>query len=169
MPHRVPVSKLMVRPSEWPQLRSDTDVDTAIRILRIVTEDRKLEHGHSTPLVFDEHYNLLGFVHLLDLLKSDRPRWSKPVPEIAADVSPPSAEPVRNLVRPFTTTLNCEDSIVTALDIMIEHCVSMLPVMENGKFVGLIKLSGIFGEVAAILFDNDDSEEKDRLMRDYRF
>ena len=77
MPHSVPVSQLMVPRQEWPQLRADVDVVTAIKILRIVTEDQKLEHGHSTPLVFDEKFNLVGFVHLIDLLKSVRHLWEK--------------------------------------------------------------------------------------------
>ena len=62
MPHSMPVSKLMINRNEWPQLRADTDIRTAIKILRIVTEEKKLEHGHSTPLILDENYNLLGFV-----------------------------------------------------------------------------------------------------------
>ena len=65
----MPVSKLMTPPNQWPQIRGEADVYTAIRLLRIITEDRKLEHGHSTPLIMDENYNLIGFVHLTDLLK----------------------------------------------------------------------------------------------------
>ena len=72
MPHSVPVSKLMIPRNEWPQLRAETTIADAIKVLRIVTEDRKLEHGHSTPLVLDDNYDLLGFVHLSDLLKSVR-------------------------------------------------------------------------------------------------
>ncbi len=66
MPHSVPVAKLMILPREWPQLRAETDVSTAIKILRIISEEHKLEHGHSTPLVMDENFQLLGFVHLTD-------------------------------------------------------------------------------------------------------
>ena len=72
MPHSVPVSKLMIPRNEWPQLRAEATIADAIKALRIVTEDRKLEHGHSTPLVLDDNYDLLGFVDLSDLLKSVR-------------------------------------------------------------------------------------------------
>jgi hypothetical protein len=58
MPHSVPVLKLMVPRNEWPQLRADATVGEAIEMLRIITEDKKLEHGHSTPLVLDDTYHL---------------------------------------------------------------------------------------------------------------
>lgn len=78
MPHSVPVSKLMIPRNEWPQLRAETTVGAAIKVLRIVNEDKMLEHGHSTPLVLDDNYDLLGFVHLSDLLKSVRPFCLQP-------------------------------------------------------------------------------------------
>ncbi len=68
MPHSVPVSKVMTPPNQWPQIRGEADVCTAVKLLRIITEDEKLEHGHS-PLIMDEDFNLMGFVHLSDLLK----------------------------------------------------------------------------------------------------
>ena len=52
MPHSVPVSEVMTLPNEWPQIRGEADVCTAIKLLRIVTEDKKLEHGHY-PLIMD--------------------------------------------------------------------------------------------------------------------
>jgi CBS-domain-containing membrane protein len=164
MPHFTPVSKLMVNRNEWPQLRSDMDVSTAIKILRIITEDQKLEHGHSTPLIMDENYNLLGFVHLTDLLKSVRHIWEK------ADGTgelPAGTPKLKELVAPFAGTVEMEDSIIKALDIMMDHNVSQVPVMDNGKIQGMVKLSDIFNTVAALLFDEQDPEERHRLLRDY--
>ena len=164
MPHSMPVSKLMVNRNEWPQLRSDMDVTTAIKILRIITEDQKLEHGHSTPLIMDENYNLLGFVHLTDLLKSVRGVWEK---DDRAGAPPDGAKKLKELVVPFAGTVEMEDSIIKALDIMMDHNVSQVPVMEHGKIQGMVKLSDIFNTVAALLFDEQDPEERHRLLRDY--
>ncbi|MCA1960825.1 MAG: CBS domain-containing protein [Desulfomonile sp.] len=162
MPHSVPVSKLMVPRNEWPQLRADVDVITAIKILRIVTEDRKLEHGHSTPLVFDENYSLIGFVHLIDLLKSVRHVWE----HIAA---PSELKRVRDLVVPFRGSVKSDESIIKALDIMMEHGVSSVPVMKDGKLEGIVKLADAFNELAALLFDEEDPTERHRLLRDHHF
>ncbi len=165
MPHSMPVSKLMTPPNQWPQIRGDADVYTAIRLLRIITEDRKLEHGHSTPLIMDENYNLIGFVHLTDLLKSIKHMWEK-----KDEATPKEGRQyplVKDLAVRFQGSVGPEDSILKALDIMLEHNVSLVPVMKNGKLEGMIKLSDIFNEVAALLFDEEDPDEKHRLLRDY--
>ena len=164
MPHSMPVSKLMVPRNEWPQFRSDMEVGTAIRLLRIFTEDQKLEHGHSTPLIMDENYNLLGFVHLTDLLKAIRPLCQKS--DEACELSAATTR-LRELVRPFAGSVHPDDSILKALDIMMDHNVSQVPVMEGGKLQGMVKLSDIFNTVAALLFDEQDPEERHRLLRDY--
>jgi hypothetical protein len=50
---------------------------------------------------------------------------------------------------------------------MMDHGVSLVPVLEAGKLQGLIKLSDIFSVVASLLFDESDSDEKHRLLRDF--
>ena len=49
MPHSVPVSQLMISPNEWPLLSVDADVESAIKILRINTEDSKATPGTLYP------------------------------------------------------------------------------------------------------------------------
>jgi CBS domain-containing protein len=164
MPHSIPVAKLMIPPRGWPQMRAETDVRTAIKILRIVSEEQKLEHGHSTPLVMDENFQVLGFVHLTDLLKSVRHLCDKA--DEPCDLGG-ATTPLRDLVTPFAASVEPQDSILKALDIMMDHGVSLVPVLEGGKLQGLIKLSDIFSTVASLLFDESDSEEKHRLLRDF--
>jgi CBS domain-containing protein len=166
MPHSVPVSKLMIPRNEWPQLRAETTIADAIKVLRIVTEDRKLEHGHSTPLVLDDNYDLLGFIHLSDLLKSVRQYCLQPERPCELDKT---TTRLRELVVRFAGTVEENDSILKALDIMMDHRVSLVPVMREGKLKGLIKLSGIFNTVAALLFDEQDMEERSRLVKHYHW
>jgi predicted transcriptional regulator len=71
------------------------------------------------------------------------------------------------LVVPFEGTVAPEDSILKALDIMMDNNVSLVPVMKGDRVEGLIKLSDIFNTVAALLFDEQDPEERHRLLRDY--
>ncbi len=162
MPHTVPVSSVLLHRNEWPQLRADTDVVSAIKILRIVAEDRKLHEGHSIALVLDDSYNLLGLVRLTDLLKNIRH---------LCDEADPSCDPrdahkhVKDLVIPFAGSVGPDDNILKALDIMLEHGVSLVPVMDDGKLQGIVRLADIFNTVAAILFDEQDPEKKDSLMK----
>ncbi len=164
MPHSVPVSKLMINRNEWPQFPGDMNVSTAIRLLRIITEDQKLEHGHSTPLIMDENYNLLGFVHLIDLLKVIRPLCEKR--DEPCDLSGATTK-LKELVVPFEGWVEPHDSILKAIDVMMNRNVSLLPVMEDGKLQGMVQLSDIFNTVAALLFDEQDPQERQRLITDY--
>jgi len=164
MPHSMPVSKLMIKREQWPQLRSDTDVRTAIKILRIVTEEKKLEHGHSTPLVLDENYKLLGFVRLTDLLKSVRHLWEATDEPRQSDRA---VRQVKELVIPFEGSVTEDDSILKALDIMMDNDVSLVPVIKDGKLQAIVKLSDIFNTVAALLFDEQDPAERNRLLGDH--
>jgi CBS domain containing-hemolysin-like protein len=166
MPHSVSVSELMIPRNEWPQLRAETTIGDAIKVLRIVTEDKKLEHGHSTPLVLDDNFDLLGFVHLSDLLKSVRHDCLQPDRPCELDKA---TTRLRELVVPFAGTVADNDSILKALDIMMDHSVSLVPVIGEGKLKGIIKLSDIFNTVAALLFDEQDPEERNRLVKHYHW
>jgi len=75
--------------------------------------------------------------------------------------------PLSALVVPFAGSVAPEDSILKALDIMMDHNVSVVPVMKGERVEGLIKLSDIFSTVAALLFDEQDPEERHRLLRDF--
>jgi CBS domain-containing protein len=156
----------MIPRNEWPQLRAATTLRDAIKVLRIVTEDRKLEHGYSTPLVFDDNYNLLGFVHLSDLLKAVQPYCLSPGGPCELDKA---TMPLKELVVAFAGTVEENDSILKALDIMMEHRVSIVPVMGQGKLKGIIKLSDIFSTVAGLLFDEQDPDERDRLKKHFEW
>jgi len=147
----------MIHRNEWPQLRADTSVKDAIRILRILTEEQRLEHGHSTPLVLDDDYNLLGFIRLTDLLRSVRHLCEKE--DKPGDLGK-AVNPVSELVIPFPRTVEPEDSILEALDIMTSHGVSLVPVVKGGELQGLIRLSDIFKTVASLLFDEEEPRER---------
>jgi CBS domain-containing protein len=162
MPHSVPVSHLMIHRNEWPQLRADTDVISAVKILRIVAEDRKLHEGHSIALVLDDSYNLLGLVRLTDLVKNIRHLCDESDPN--CDMSS-AHKHIKELVLPFAGFVGPDDNILKALDIMLEHGVSLVPVMKDGKLQGLVKLADIFNTVAAILFDEKDPEKNDLLIK----
>ncbi len=165
MPHSVPVSKLMTHPNTWPQLRAETSVGDAIKILRIMTEDHKLEQGHSTPLVFDDEYRLLGFVRLTDLLKNVRALCEFSSTE-ACDLQKVDI-PIKEIARKFAGTVEATDSILKALDIMMDNDVSLVPVITKGHFQGIIKLSDIFNTVSALLFDEQDPSRRSKLIENY--
>ena len=98
MPGSVPVRDLMINRNEWPQLRAGTPIRNAVRILRILSEERKILHGHSTPLVLDDDYNLLGIMRLTDLLRNIRHLCDDPDKACNLDEA---TGPVSELVIPY--------------------------------------------------------------------
>ena len=80
---------------------------------------------------------------------------------------PEATTKLKDLVVPFAGTVQPGDSILKALDMMMDHNVSQVPVIKDGKLQGIVKLSDIFNTVAALLFDEQDPEERNRLLRDY--
>ncbi len=166
MPRSVPVSRLMIHRREWPQLKAETQIKDAIRILRILSEDKKLEHGHSTPLVLDKDYNLLGMIRLTDLLRSVRHLCEDPLK--ACELGK-ATSPITDIVIPFPASVKPEDSILEALDIMTNYGISLVPVMDQGKLQGLIMLADIFNIVAALLFDEEEPEGPNWIDRHLHF
>ena len=116
--------------------------------------------------MLDDNFNLLGFVHLTDLLKSVRHLCDKTDQPCELDEA---AKPVKDLVIAFKGSVQMDDSILKALDIMLDNDVSLVPVMKDGELQGLIKLSDIFNTVAALLFDEQDPDERHRLLRDHHW
>jgi CBS domain-containing protein len=156
----------MIPRREWPQLKADTAIKDAIRILRILSEDKKLEHGHSTPLVLDKDYNLLGMIKLTDLLRSVRHLCE--TGDKACDLGK-AISPITDIVIPFPATVKPDDSILDALDVMTTYGIPLVPVMEEGKLQGLILLADVFNIVAALLFDEEEPEGPSWINRYLHF
>ncbi len=96
----------------------------------------------------------MGLVRLVDLLRSVRYLCDV---EGEPGVPGNAIRPVSELVIPFAETVAPDDSILDVLDKMIEHGVSLVPVMEEGKLKGVVGLSNVFGTMAAVLFGEEAS------------
>ena len=101
-------------------------------------------------------------MHLIDLLRVIKPLCN--VLDAPCEIDK-ATMPVRSIVVPFAATVEATDSIMTALDIMMEHRISLIPVLKEKKLVGIIKLSDIFNKVASLLFDKDIVDQQEMLMR----
>jgi CBS-domain-containing membrane protein len=162
MPRAIPTSKVMINPRDWTLMRAHTPVRVAIGILRILNEEEKLERGHTTPMVLDDESRLLGLVRLTDLLRSVRHLCDEP--DKACKLNE-ADQPISELTTPFPGSVGPEDSILYALDIMLEHGVSLVPVLQDEKLMGIVQLGDIFNTVAALLFDEQGPNERSRISK----
>jgi CBS domain-containing protein len=152
----------MKSPKDWTLLRAHTPIGDAIGMLRILNEEEKLGRGHVTPLVLDDDYRLLGLIRLTDLLRSVRHLCDDPDKVCKLDQAD---APICDLVKPFPGSVKPQDGILKALDIMLAHGVSIVPVLEEYQLCGIVILGDIFNTVAALLFDANKADERSWISK----
>lgn len=103
--------------------------DTSIKELKKLFE--KYDYN-AFPVV--EEGKLVGIVSKLDFLKVFRPGFSPTI----ADLSKLFAERVEDIMRRYVFALAPEDSLTNVIDVMVENRVRTVPVVKDGKVVGVI-------------------------------
>lgn len=110
-------------------------------------------------LVFDEKYHLLGILTLKDIIQglegdilggpgAEALSWKDIVgPELQRQAQ----KQVSEVMSPFKTTIDSEDSLVKALALMVKEGVERIPVLEDNKVAGLIRLADLFREISGAL------------------
>jgi CBS domain-containing protein len=110
-------------------------------------------------LVFDEKYHLLGILTLKDIMRglegeilggpgAEALAWKDVVgPELQRQAQ----KPVSEVMSPFKSTVDAGDSLVKALALMIKEGVERIPVLEDDKVAGLIRLADLFREISGAL------------------
>ena len=124
-------------------------------------------------LVFDEKYQLLGMVRRRDILRGLEPKalvtkpmeYRKKLFDVKVDpnLSEMSYEKmikgmreqaerlVQEIMQPIRTTINHDDHLVKAIYEMVDNNVSLLPVLKEGKVVGVLRSVDVLLEVAQLL------------------
>lgn len=124
-------------------------------------------------LVFDEKYQLMGILSLRDIIKGLKPRFlyeqntpaktEADLPVSLRDMFGPelkkaSQRLASEFMRPNEVSINADDSIAKALFLMIREKVSRLPVLQDNKLAGMIRLSDLFNEISDIILGEDNQE-----------
>lgn len=124
-------------------------------------------------LVFDEQYQLLGIVRRRDLLKGLEPKFLRTIAApvrkqlFEVDVDPnlvdlsigriraamieQAEHPVSEIMLPIVATLDVDDHLAKIVYKMVSHDLPYLPVLREGKVVGVVRSVDVFHEVAKFL------------------
>lgn len=124
-------------------------------------------------LVFDEKYQLMGTARRRDILRGLEPEFlaNKPIEDkkslFSVEIDPNLSElsydklldgmrkraerPVSDVMRPIKTTVNYEDHIIKLIYEMVDHNVSMIPVLKDKRVVGVIRSADLLHEVVAMV------------------
>ncbi|MFH2055460.1 MAG: CBS domain-containing protein [bacterium] len=124
-------------------------------------------------LVFNEQYELMGMVRRRDILRGLEPEFlvDKPLEyrkklfdvditpalagfsyeELMSGVEKRADRPVSDVMVPIEQTANHDDHIFKVIYEMNVHDLSLLPVLEDGRVIGVVRSVDVFHQVAKLL------------------
>ncbi len=165
MPYEKKVKDLMIPLEDYPHIPYWFTLRQAMAIVREAAIKFEGSFEPRAVLVFDEKYQLMGILTLRDIIKGLEPKFLQESTLVKMDPSltvmmgdlfgpkmkEESQKPVSEVMSPIKVTINAQDPIAKALFLMIKENVGLMPVMQDNKVVGMIRLSDLFGEISKIV------------------
>lgn len=140
----------------YPAVTLDDNVGMAVTRLKEATA-----RGFRTLLVVGGDGQPLGVISQRTILRAMQPdfliteNWVLPVwwrGFFTAKCREEALKKVREVMRPLNfISVNADDPITKAVHLMVSNNVGILPVMENGRVIGILRSHGIFDEICALI------------------
>ncbi len=124
-------------------------------------------------LIFDEKYQLMGMARRRDIMRGLEPEFlmGRPIEtrktifdvkvdpnlsELSYDklltgIRKQAERPIGEVMRPIVATVDSEDHLIKIIYEMVDRGLSILPVLKEGKVVGVVRSVDAFREIAEIL------------------
>jgi predicted transcriptional regulator len=168
------VKDVMIPVEHYPSVRDNATLRDGIAII----EEAQLEVHlrKSLPrvlLVFDEINVLVGTVRRRDIMRGLEPKYllSQPLEyrrklfDIAVDpnlselsydrmvrgIREQAKRPVSDVMRPIEAILDAEDHVMKAIQEMVVSDVNLIPVLQDGQLVGVVRSVDVFHYLAQLL------------------
>ena len=165
MPHDKKVRDLMIPLEDYPHIPYWFTLRQAMAIIREATLKFEGAFEPRAVLVFDEKYQLMGMLTLRDIIKGLEPRFLQETSLVKTDASlavllgdlfgpnlrEQSQRPVSEIMSPIQVTVSGDSPIVKALYLMIKENVGLMPVIQDDKVAGMVRLSDLFNETAKVV------------------
>lgn len=165
MPYKKKVKDLMIPLEDYPHIPYWFTLRQAMAIVREAAIKFEGTFEPRAVLVFDEKYQLMGMLTLRDVVRGLEPKFAEDKGLIKADPSlavllgdmfgpgmkEASQRPVSEVMSPIKVTVNGDDPITKALFLMIKENVGMMPVLQDNKVVGMVRMNELFKEISDIV------------------
>ena len=165
MPYDKKVKDLMIPLEDYPHIPYWFTLRQAMAIVREAAIKFEGSFEPRAVLVFDEKYQLMGILTLRDIIKGLEPNFLKETSLVKMDPSltvllgdllgpqmkEHSQRPVSEVMSPIQATVDGNAPIAKALYLMIKENVGLMPVIQDSKVTGMIRLSDLFNEVATLV------------------
>ncbi len=139
-----------------------------LRQALIVFSKAKLEINNtfSLPraiLIFDKEYKFLGMVRRRDILReldigapvkdSDKIKDESFFLELAENLKEKAKEQIQKVLRPINETVDYEEYVTEAIYKMVDDEISLLPVIKDGRVVGVVRTVEMLEEVSNLVIE----------------
>jgi CBS domain-containing protein len=159
------VKDLMIPLKDYPHIPYWFTLRQAMAIVREATIKFEGSFEPRAVLVFDEKYQLMGMLTLRDIIKGLEPKFLQETSLVKMDpnltvlmgdlfgtnMREQSQRPVSEVMSPILVTVDGSAPIVKALYLMVKENVGLMPVIQDGKVAGMVRLSDLFGEIATVV------------------
>jgi CBS domain-containing protein len=159
------VKELMIPLEDYPHIPYWFSLRQAMAIVREAAVKFEMTFEPRAVLVFDEKYQLMGILTLRDIIKGLEPRFLQETNLVKGDpnlailmgdlfgpgLKEASQKPVSEVMSPIKVTIQGNDPIAKAIFVMIKEDVGLMPVMEGGKVMGMIRLSDLFKVISDLV------------------
>jgi len=167
---------IMIPIHRYPNVLHTATLQQAVEIMESATID--IGGKKSLPralLVFDDDYHPLGIVRRRDILRGLEPKFMRTmsVPHrkklfdiegdadllemMAGKISKGMKEQaqihISDVMQPIASTVNVDDHLAKIIYKMITKDLTLLPVLDNQKVVGVVRSVDVFDEIANLLED----------------
>jgi CBS domain-containing protein len=156
------VKDLMIPLEDYPHIPYWFTLRQAMAIIREAAVKFEGAFEPRAVLVFDEQYQLMGMLTLRDIIKGLEPKFLQETSLVKMDpnltvlmgdhlgpnMRAASQRPVSEVMSPIKATVDGSAPIVKALYLMIKENVGLMPVIQESKVAGMIRLSDLFNEIA---------------------
>ncbi len=157
---------VMIDVFEFPHIPYWFSIRQAIGIVKKSLLGSEKCHHPMAVLVFDEKYNLLGTLSLKDIMRGLEPNFLKPTTKAQVHAEDESGlsvlwdtlfdkgakelaeRPVSEVMIPAKFFVKPNDPITKAAYLMIHNNLVLLPVLEDKKFIGVVRMLEIFNELS---------------------
>jgi len=168
------VREVMIPLGQYPSLRDTATLRDAVELMETAALD--VNGRRSLPrvlLVFDEIEVLVGYVRRRDLMMGLEPRflvvqplaYRKKLFDVAVDpnlselshdrviqgVREQASRPITDVMRPIETIVQADDHIMKAIYEMVSQDLSLIPVVDGRRLVGVVRSVELFHEMALVL------------------
>jgi CBS domain-containing protein len=159
------VKDLMIPLEDYPHIPHWFTLRQAMAIVREAAIKFEGSFEPRAVLVFDEKYQLMGILTLRDMIKGLEPKFLQATglvkmdpnltvllgDQLGPNIREASQRPVSEVMSPIQASVAGDAPIAKALYLMIKENVGLMPVIQEDKVAGMIRLSDLFGEIATVV------------------